>query len=243
MRAITDDVTTDDRPAALRGVSAGYRRHPVLHDVTAEFPAGRRTAVVGPNGSGKSTLLGVLAGVLPVLSGSVRRPGSAGPALVAQRSSVSDALPLTVRAAVEMGRWASTGPWRRLSKRDREVVADCLERLGVAELAERPLGALSGGQRQRVLVAQGLAQRAGLLLLDEPAAGLDVAAQRHITAALDQERSRGTTVVQVTHDFAEAREADHCLVLRDGRLLAAGPPGEVLTREVLSTVWAGVPAF
>ncbi|WP_243788509.1 zinc ABC transporter ATP-binding protein AztA [Saccharopolyspora gloriosae] len=240
MKAITDDATTDDRPAAaLRAVSAGYRRHPVLHDVTAEFPAGRRTAVVGPNGSGKSTLLSVLAGVLPATSGSVEHAGPAGPALVAQRSSVSDTLPLTVRATVEMGRWARTGPWRRLSKQDREVVADCLDRLGVAPLANRPLGALSGGQRQRVLVAQGLAQQADLLLLDEPAAGLDVTAQQHIAEVLDQEKSRGTTVVHVTHDLAEARSADHCLVLRDGRLIAAGAPGEVLTPEVLNAVWVG----
>ncbi|MCA1229645.1 zinc ABC transporter ATP-binding protein AztA [Saccharopolyspora sp. 6M] len=232
MRAITDE----DHPAAvLHEVSAGYRRNPVLHRVTAAFPIGARTAVVGPNGSGKSTLLGVLAGVLPVTSGSVRRRGEV--ALVVQRSAVSDALPMTVRATVEMGRWARTGPWRRLSRQDRRIVADCLERLDVGERADRPRGALSGGQRQRVLVAQGLAQQAELLLLDEPAAGLDVTAQRRITEVLDEEKSRGTTVVHVTHDLAEARDADHALLLRDGRLHAAGPPGRVLAPDSLRELW------
>ncbi|MEU6130330.1 zinc ABC transporter ATP-binding protein AztA [Saccharopolyspora sp. NPDC047091] len=232
MRAITEE---EHQAAVLHEVSAGYRRNPVLHRVTAAFPAGSRTAVVGPNGSGKSTLLGVLAGVLPVTSGSVRRRGDV--ALVAQRSAVSDALPMTVRATAEMGRWARTGPWRRLSEQDRGIVADCLERLGVADLADRPLGALSGGQRQRVLVAQGLAQQAELLLLDEPAAGLDVTAQRRITEVLDEEKSRGATVVHVTHDLAEARDADHVLLLRDGRLRAAGPPGRVLAPDSLRELW------
>jgi zinc/manganese transport system ATP-binding protein len=181
------------------------------------------TAVLGPNGAGKSTLLDVLAGVLAPSSGGVERIVGR-PAYVVQRSAAPDTLPISVRATVAMGRWASRGPWRRLTARDRAVVEDCMCRLGVQDLADRPLGRLSGGQRQRVLVAQGLAQASDLLLLDEPAAGLDPQARGYIDEVLARAAADGVTVVTVTHDPAAAARADHCLLLRDGRLVAEGPP-------------------
>ncbi|WP_049568782.1 zinc ABC transporter ATP-binding protein AztA [Nonomuraea sp. SBT364] len=212
---------------------AGYPGRTVLHQVTADIPDAQLTAVTGPNGSGKSTLLGVLAGVIRATSGTVERRRR--PAFVMQRSEVSDVLPITVRDTVAMGRWAHRGPWRRLSRRDWSVVDSCLTRLGIADLAGRPLGDLSGGQRQRALVAQGLAQESDLLLLDEPATGLDTEARSHIAAVLKEVTADGVTVVHATHDLSAALDADHCLVLRDGRLLAEGPPdttpGEIRKKD------------
>ncbi|MEV0198774.1 zinc ABC transporter ATP-binding protein AztA [Nonomuraea sp. NPDC050691] len=214
----------------IRGLSAGYGRRRVLDGVSARVPGGAVTAVVGPNGSGKSTLLAVLAGVLRPASGAVlgrvRRP-----AFVVQRSAVSDALPITVRDTVAMGRWAHRGPWRRLSRHDWAVVDDCMDRLGVLGLAGQRLGALSGGQRQRALLAQGLAQEPDLLLLDEPATGLDAEARRDVAAALDRASGDGVTVVQATHDPAAARDAGHCLLLDGGHLVAEGPPALVLDQR------------
>ncbi|MEE1927164.1 zinc ABC transporter ATP-binding protein AztA [Streptomyces sp. TRM 70351] len=214
-------VTLDD-------VSAGYAGRPVLAGVSARIPAAAVTAVVGPNGSGKSTLLGVLAGVLPAMTGTVRHRTGARPALVPQRSTVPDALPVTVRDTVAMGRWGSLGLFRRMSSRERSVADACMDRLGIGALAARRIGELSGGQRQRALVAQGLAQEADLLLLDEPTTGLDLAAQHGITDVLRELAAEGVTVVYVTHDPAAARRAGHCLLLRDGRLVQQGPPGAVL---------------
>ncbi len=222
---------------AVRGVSAGYSRRPVLHGVTARIPHSGVTSLVGPNGAGKSTLLAVLAGVLEPVSGTVEGRGPRRPAFVVQRSAVSDTLPLTVREAVRMGRWADLGPWRRPKAADRALVEECMERLGVLDLAGRQLGALSGGQRQRVLVAQGLAQRPGLLLLDEPTAGLDEEARGRIADVLDGAGRTGTTVVHATHDLEHALRAEHCLLLGNGRLAAQGAPGEVLTAEALRQVW------
>ncbi|QRN78861.1 MAG: ATP-binding cassette domain-containing protein, partial [Nocardiopsis sp. BM-2018] len=145
----------------LDDLYAGYGRTDVLKGVSAEVPEGAVTALVGPNGAGKSTLLGVLAGTVPLRRGKVtpdRGARAARPAFVVQRSAVPDTLPLTVRAAVAMGRWAHRGLWRPLTRHDRAVVARCMERAGVADLAHRGLGELSGGQRQRALIAQGLAQ-------------------------------------------------------------------------------------
>src|SRR5690606_19133964 len=97
---------------------------------------------------------------------------------------------------------------------------------------------LSGGQRQRVLVAQGLAQGAELLLLDEPVNGLDTASRARILEVIAQERSAGRTVVLTTHDLADARRADH-VVLLAGRVVAQGPPEEVLVPDVLRSAYGG----
>lgn len=222
---------------ALDEVSAGYAGRPVLRRLSARIPASATTALVGPNGSGKSTLLGVIAGVIPVAAGEVTYRTGGRPAFVVQRSRVADVLPLTVRDAVTMGRWARRGPWRRLSRSDRRVVEASMERLGIADLAGRQLGELSGGQRQRALVAQGLAQEAELLLLDEPTTGLDTAARQLITEVLAEEVADGVTVVQATHDLDAARESECVLLLQEGRLVAAGAPEVVLTGDAVERVW------
>ncbi|MGI5350521.1 zinc ABC transporter ATP-binding protein AztA [Streptomyces sp. CA-250714] len=221
---------------SLHNVAAGYPRRPVLRQLTAAIPRSATTAVVGPNGSGKSTLLSVLAGVRPLTSGTIDRSRASRPCFVVQRSAVSDALPLTVRETVTMGRWAHRGAWRRLTARDRAVVHDSLDRLGILDLAERQLGELSGGQRQRALVAQGLAQEADLFLLDEPTTGLDLAARESISTVLGAAAAQGVTVVQATHDLEAARQSDHCLLLQGGRLVDEGKPGDVLTDSALRRI-------
>ncbi|MFE6702908.1 zinc ABC transporter ATP-binding protein AztA [Streptomyces sp. NPDC057718] len=218
-------------------LDAGYPGRQVLHQLSASITALTMTALVGPNGSGKSTLLGVLAGVIDATSGQLRYAEGRLPAFVPQRGAVGDTLPLTARQTVEMGRWGERGLWRRATRQDRTVVDSALERLGVADLADRQLGELSGGQRQRVLIAQGLAQQSDLLLLDEPTTGLDPEARKRITALLTDLVADGTTVVQATHDLDAARSADACLLLSDGRLVGQGPPEQVLTPTALSRIW------
>ncbi|MFG2767473.1 zinc ABC transporter ATP-binding protein AztA [Streptomyces rubiginosohelvolus] len=221
-------------------LNAGYSGRQVLHQLTAVIPTLAMTALVGPNGSGKSTLLGVLAGVIDATSGQLRYAEGSPPAFVPQRGAVGDALPLTARQTVEMGRWGERGLWRKPTRKDRTVVDSAMERLGVADLAGRQLGELSGGQRQRVLIAQGLAQQSDLLLLDEPTTGLDPEARNRITALLTDLVADGTTVVQATHDLEAARSADACLLLADGRLIGQGRPEQVLTPTALSRVWQPV---
>ncbi len=221
---------------ALSRLQAGYQGKQVLDIESAEFPAARLTAVVGPNGAGKSTLMAALAGTLPS-SGAQRNDYEGRPAFVPQHSAIPEALPCTVFDAVAMGRWAERGPWRRLNAADRAAIDDAMDRLEVRHLAEQRMSALSGGQRQRVLVAQGLAQRAELLLLDEPDAGADPKARGLITDAVRAETRSGRTVVQVSHNLAEARQADHCVLLHRGRVHAAGTPDDVLTPTTINEVW------
>jgi manganese transport system ATP-binding protein len=137
-----------------------------------------------------------------------------------------------------MGRYATAGAVRRLRAADREAVERALAALDIANLANRPLHELSGGQRQRTFVAQGLAQDADVLLLDEPITGLDLVSRQHILDAIAGERAAGRAVVVSTHDLGDASAADHLLLLA-GRVVASGPPDHVLTDVHLADAYGG----
>ena len=229
-------------PAAeARDVLLAYGTHAALGGATFSLPEGRTVALIGPNGSGKSSLLRALAGLIEPRSGTLdvparRRRGAV--ALVLQTTEVDRTLPVTVRETVSMARYAARGPFSRLRASDRAAVDRALARMEIADLAGRQLHELSGGQRQRVLVAQGLAQGADLLLLDEPVTGLDVVSRERILDAVADERAAGRTVVVSTHDLDDARRADLVMLLAN-RVVAFGPPDEVLTDEPLCQAYGG----
>jgi ABC-type Mn2+/Zn2+ transport system ATPase subunit len=193
------------------------------------------TALVGPNGSGKSTLLHAITALLPV-HGTIEVLGGAPAAArsrvayVLQSQHASEHLLVTAREVVGLGRATTRGAFRPLTSADREAVDSAMGRLEVADLANSHLADMSGGQRQRVFVAQGLAQDAEILLLDEPVAGLDIASIQGIRRVIDEEREAGRTIVVATHDLGDAARADH-VVLIDRRVIAAGHPDEVLTPD------------
>jgi ABC-type Mn2+/Zn2+ transport system ATPase subunit len=218
-----------------------YRDDPALDRSSFAIDTGSVTSLVGPNGSGKSTLLRALAGLLRPLRGrlavaAARRRG--GVAIVLQATDVDRTLPITVRETVTLGRYALRGPFRPHTRDDRAMVDRAMARLGVDDLAGTQLRELSGGQRQRVFVAQGLAQDADLLLLDEPLTGLDLVSREHITEAITDEHEAGRTVVVSTHDLAEAARADQVLLLA-GRVVAEGPPERILSPEHLAEAYGG----
>jgi len=228
-------------PAVVaRKLVLAYGEHVALAASDFEVPAGRATALIGPNGSGKSTILNAIAGLLIPSSGSLsvaivegRREGIA---YVLQSTKVNETMPVSVREIVAMGRYAALGPFRPFGERDRTLCRDALERLAIEDLAARHLDELSGGQRQRVFVAQGLAQDAPLLLLDEPVTGLDLPSRERILLEIAAERRKGVTVVFTTHDLSEAASADHVLLLA-GRVVAEGPPDQVLVADRLSEAY------
>jgi len=227
-----------------RAVVLGYGARVALRGVDLALPAGTVAALVGPNGSGKSTLLGAIAGLVPLRAGTLtvggRSParGRRQVATVLQSTAAEEVLPVTVREVVTMGRFAGRGLLGRLGADDRRAVAAAMARLEIEDLAERHLRELSGGQRQRVLVAQGLAQEARVLLLDEPVTGLDLVSRARILSVVDEERAAGRTVVLSTHDLDDAELADQVLLLA-GRVVAAGPPAEVLTEANLREAYGG----
>jgi len=201
------------------------------------------TALVGPNGSGKSTLLHALTGLLTV-DGTIevlgRTPVAARPrvAYVLQTQHASEHLLVTAREVVALGRAPARGPFRPLGASDRAAVDAAMERLEIADLARRHLAEMSGGQRQRVFVAQGLAQDAEVLLLDEPVAGLDLVSVERIRAVIAEERAAGRTIVVATHDLDDAAGADAAVLLQR-RVVAAGRPADVLAPRHLRTAYGG----
>jgi iron complex transport system ATP-binding protein len=227
--------------ATATDLELAYGATTVLAAATFEIPAASVTALIGPNGAGKSTVLHAIAGLLGPRSGRIDVPAAArrgGVAYVLQATQVNQHLPITVREAVTMGRYATVGALRRLRADDRAAVQQALEALAITDLANRPLHELSGGQRQRAFVAQGLAQGADVLLLDEPITGLDLVSRQHILDAIAAERAAGRSIVVSTHDLGDAAAADHLLLLA-GRVVASGPPADVLTDEHLADAYGG----
>lgn len=225
--------------ARARGLALAYNGKLVVEASDFGIPAAALTAVIGPNGAGKSTLLHALTGLVKPVTGELKVFGESPDKVrgkvgyVLQATKVNEVMPVTVREAVAMGRYAVLGSFRWFGKRDQQLVDQAIERLDIGELSGAHLTELSGGQRQRVFVAQGLAQDAELLLLDEPATGLDLVSRDLIAAALDDELARGRTVVITTHDLADASGASHVLLMAQ-KVFAEGAPDEVLAPDVLS---------
>ncbi|QIK83497.1 metal ABC transporter ATP-binding protein [Sanguibacter sp. HDW7] len=213
-----------------------------LTDVSLTVVPGRVTALVGPNGSGKSTLFAAVTGGVDVSSGSVTVGGTDAAAarrrraiaFVGQDDTVDRAFPLTVADVVAQGRPAPRGLLGRRSAADRTAIAAALERVGLAGLARRPIGALSGGQRRRVLVARALVQEADLLLLDEPLAGVDVASAELLVDVVRARAAEGAGVLVSTHDLAGVAGLADDVVLLAGRVVVAGPVATTLTPDALA---------
>jgi iron complex transport system ATP-binding protein len=235
------DAAVDAPAVAVRGLAVDRGGARVLRRLSATVERGRFVGLVGPNGAGKTTLLWTLAGALDPVAGEVRvlgervhdlpsRAGSRLVAVVPQEPSFG--FEFTVREAVAMGRTPHQSRLRGETAADRAAVDAAMERVAVADLADRSVTAVSGGERSRVLLARALAQDTPVVLLDEPTASLDVNHQVRTLDAVRDLVAEGRTVVAAIHDLTlAARYCDDLLLLAGGRVRASGAPGEVLTAE------------
>ncbi|MCF3106178.1 ABC transporter ATP-binding protein [Streptomyces roseoverticillatus] len=216
----------------------------LVSDISLRAGSGRFVGLIGPNGSGKSTLLRCVYRALRPVSGTVRLDGDDLHALGAREGARRlAALPqesasefdFTAGEVVAMGRLPHQRSGTRVTARDTEVCAAALERVGAAHLAGRSFPTLSGGEKQRVLIARALAQEPRVLVLDEPTNHLDIAQQLEVLALV---RDAGLTVLAALHDVdLAATHCDELYVIRGGRIVASGPPDEVLTAELLAGVF------
>ncbi|MBJ7355017.1 MAG: ABC transporter ATP-binding protein [Thermoleophilaceae bacterium] len=218
----------------------------IVEHANLELAAGQLIAIVGPNGAGKSTFVRALSGIQNA-TGTIAWNGrqlaevrgrelALMRAFVPQRALVPPGL--TVRDAVTIGRSVHVRPWQRAGDEDRAAVEAAIERVGVAEFADRQLTTLSGGELQRVQVAVALAQDAPVLVADEPTSALDLGATVAIARLLRGLADDGLAVLLVVHDLTLAAAiADRVVVMSDGTTVASGTPREVLTRERISAVW------
>jgi ABC-type Mn2+/Zn2+ transport system ATPase subunit len=230
---------------AVDGVSAGYGTRPALSDVSLDIQRGSLLAVIGPNGAGKSTLLKLIAGLIRTWTGTLTvlggPPGSAARsvAYLPQAEAVDWEFPVTVGEVVMMGRYARLGFGHSPGSGDRQQVADALATVGMADAADRQIGALSGGQRRRVFLARALAADPDLYLLDEPVTGVDARTQEDLMDVLEAEARAGKTVIATTHDLICAAQRFHQAALLNGRLVAQGAANLVLDQRLLSETYGG----
>jgi ABC-type Mn2+/Zn2+ transport system ATPase subunit len=165
-----------DAPAlTATGLTVSFGGADALSDVNLDVPSGASVAMLGPNGAGKSTVFAAAIGLVAPTRGSIELH-SRRVAYVPQHLDVDQTFPVTVGDVVRMGRYGDLGWFRRPGQRDRALVADALETLGIELLERRRFGSLSGGERQRALLAQAVAQDAEIVLLDEPLTGVDAGA-------------------------------------------------------------------
>lgn len=236
---------TDDTPLAISGLTVSYGEKPAVFSVDATFEAEAMTAIIGPNGAGKSTLLKAALGVIPRLSGEIAVFGQPIEkardriAYVPQRASVDWDFPTTVIDVVLMGLYRRLGLLGRLRANHAETARACLDRVGMADFADRQIGQLSGGQQQRVFLARALAQDADLYLLDEPFAGVDAATEKAIIDVLKALKAQSKAVVCVHHDLATVRDYFDHVFLINVRKIAEGPVGETFTSENLQATYGG----
>lgn len=238
-------MSTTSAGLEFHDVTVAYGRRPVLWNVDLAVPGACLFGIIGPNGAGKSTLLKAALGLVPLAGGEVRILGApleqvrGRVGYVPQRESVDWDFPVTVTDVVLMGTYARLGWLRRPGPRERSLAAECLDRVGLADVADRQIGRLSGGQQQRVFLARALAQQADVYFLDEPMAGVDARSQERIFRVLSDLRAEGRLVVIVHHDLRSVAEWFDAIALIDMRLVAAGPVAKVLTPENLRRTYAG----
>jgi iron complex transport system ATP-binding protein len=232
---------------AAHGLDFGYPGRLIGRGLDVALADGEVLCVLGPNGAGKTTLFRTLLGLLPARGGRVTVGGrdmatlsradiAREVAYVPQASS--SYFDFSLAEMVEMGRTAHLGPFTRPSARDREIARAAIERMGIAALADRPVGGVSGGERQLALIARALATEAKSLVMDEPTANLDFGNQSRVLAEILRLRDSGIGILLCTHDPDHALlAADRALLLRDGQALSQGKAGEILVAENLTKLY------
>jgi manganese/zinc/iron transport system ATP- binding protein len=226
-------------------LTVSYNRRPVLWNVDFELPTGKIIGIIGPNGSGKTTLLKAIMGLVPTSSGYVKifdqdlNDVRSRVSYVPQRESVDWDFPASVMDIVLMGRYKKNNLFKRISKADRDIAAEALEKVNMLEFSKRQISQLSGGQQQRVFIARSLAQGADIYIMDEPFVGVDAATEEAILKLLSDMKKDGKTVVVVHHDLQTAKDFFDWIVLLNTRMVAAGPIEEIFNETLLQEAYGG----
>ncbi|MCJ2543812.1 metal ABC transporter ATP-binding protein [Thermostichus vulcanus] len=226
---------------SVQDLSVRYGSSRVLRGVSCEIRPGGITGILGPNGAGKSTFLKGILGLVPVETGVVRYKGqnlrSEQVAYLPQRSLIDWTFPATVWDVVLMGRVKPTGWLRRIGRQGRQRAAQALERVGMQDYRDRPIGQLSGGQQQRVFLARALAQEAEIYALDEPFAGIDHPSEAILFQVLRELADSGHVVMVVHHDLGQALTYFDEVLLLNQVVIAQGSPAQVLQPHLLQQAY------
>ncbi len=229
----------------LHDLTVSYAKKPVLYGVDVQVPQGALVGIIGPNGAGKSTMIRAIMGLTPASSGWVQIFGESFEknrhrvGYVPQREQVDWDFPVNVMDVVLMGRYGRRGWLRRVTKEDKKIAEESLDKVGMLPFRNRQIANLSGGQQQRVFLARALAQQSDLYLMDEPFAGVDATTERAIVTLLQELQSQGKTILVVHHDLTTAKEYFDHLLLLNMRLVSFGKTQDVFTVEQLQKTYGG----
>ncbi len=230
-------------------ICVDYNGIVALYDASLTLQAGSLCGLVGMNGAGKSTLFKALMGFVRPSAGCIRINGQdvssaqreQAVAYVPQNEEVDCSFPVSVWDVVMMGRYGSMNRLRIPRESDRKAVWNAIERVDLIEFRSRPIGTLSGGQRKRAFLARAIAQRASVLLLDEPFSGVDVRTEKLMSELFLQFRNEGSTILISTHDLSHVRDFCDLVVLINKTVLAYGETSKVFTQENLTMTFGGMP--
>ncbi len=226
-----------------------YNGNVALYDASLNLKAGCICGLLGMNGAGKSTFFKALMGFIRPSRGNIRINGvnvrkaqlEQAVAYVPQNEGIDCSFPVSVWDVVMMGRYGSMNILRIPRESDKKAVFHALERVDLLELRRTPIGALSGGQRKRAFLARAIAQRASVLLLDEPFSGVDIRTERLMAELFLQFRNEGRTILISTHDLSHVRDFCDLVVLINKTVLAYGKTSDVFTKENLTMTFGGLP--
>jgi zinc transport system ATP-binding protein len=230
----------------IHNLSVQFGAYYALKDIHLEIAQGSFTAVVGPNGAGKSTLLKTLLGIIKAYQGTVsvfgKKPESLAPqwiGYVPQVKSMDRTFPARAIELVLTGlkrRW----PWH-IGERDKTRVLEALEKVDALNLAYRPLANLSGGELQRIYLARSLARQPKLILLDEPATGVDKVGEKDFYKLLESyQKEQDATIMMVTHDWHAATHHARQVLLLNHKQVSFGPPHEALKEDNLRMAYGHI---
>ena len=242
---------------SIRDAVVSYREDVALAHCSLEIGAGEFCGIIGPNGAGKTTVLSLVNGLGNLVHGEVSVLGlkpfhGDGHRLrkrigyVAQRDRIDPRLPISVEKTVATGAYGRLGWFRRVNRIERERVQASLEEVGIAHLAQRPIGHLSGGEYQRAAIARVLVQDPEIFLFDEPTAAIDPRAQHEILELIQAvHATRQKTCLYVTHELASLPQACQRLVLmKEGSIWREGPREAMLQAKLLEALYDGwTPAY
>ncbi|MCT2535816.1 metal ABC transporter ATP-binding protein [Aquibacillus koreensis] len=234
---------------SVNNLAVTYDKQPVLENVSFAVPEGSLTGIIGPNGAGKSTLIKSILHLLPTLSGNVTvfdEPYKQQKKLIGyvpQRSEVDWDFPTDALDVVLMGRYSHIGWFKRANRKEIEWAKTCLDKVGMADYANRQISQLSGGQQQRVFLARALAQDAKVYFMDEPFSGVDAATEKAIIKLMKEWKQEGKTVLVVHHDLQTVEDYfDHVLLLNKTPI-EYGETQKVFTLDNLERAYGGKIAF
>jgi manganese/zinc/iron transport system ATP- binding protein len=244
-QALGEPANAKSLPLVVQDLTVAYHRKPVVWDVDLEIPEGKLVSIVGPNGAGKSTLIKACLNLIPRTSGKILMYGLTYEkarkriGYVPQRESVDWDFPVSALDVVAMGTYGKLGWFRRVNKRSKALAMQALDRVGLADYADRQISQLSGGQQQRTFLARALVQDADIYFMDEPFAAVDAATERAIVELLKELQQRGKTCLVVHHDLATVSQYFDWTVLLNMRVVAAGPTDKVFNPENLHKAYGG----